>query len=288
MQITKQTNGYHINWHNEYIPLHVFKKIVFWIKKYHDYSVLDDKKIQKLDAFMIHLNKKYGTRLTTDQYIHIRNIVLKQKIVTHYHTILDKVNVITEKYHQGADILALSREYDYPPYRLLRLILLRGENPDIKQIFLKKANLELLHNERDMEQFYKAESHDLTSYANQKNITKNAAENEQKFVQFFKDQHINLLTEHDLVDTQTKEHGRAISTPDLVFQDEVYINGVRIYWIDYKDYVGTNIKFIYSQNVLQAEKYTKIWGPGAVCYHGSMVENLVIPDTMLLDGTYFR
>lgn len=83
---------------------------------------------------------------------------------------------------------------------------------------------------------------------------------------------------------QVEKFGRAVITPDLLFLDEVYINGVRVHWIDYKDYIGTKIHFLFSSNSGQSGKYTEKWGTGALCYHRGYVEGLVIPGASLLDA----
>jgi len=80
------------------------------------------------------------------------------------------------------------------------------------------------------------------------------------------------------------EYGRAVATPDILFEDEVYINDHRVHWIDYKDYAGTRIDFLYKSNVNQAERYGRRWGPGALCYRWGYLESLSIPMALPLDA----
>ena len=220
-----------------------------------------------------------------EQIMAIRNVILKDKIIKNYKRMNQIIPKIVKKYESGEDIIKLSRSFDFPPMNLLRgIFLFRGMDPQrVYSVFANKTDPSKLLSTRDLKQYWEAEQNDAESTFNQQIAARIAEENEALFVSFLTRAGISLTTQAKLVAEQMKEHGRAIATPDVLFNDEVFINGNLIKWIDYKDYIGTNVNFLYRSNLEQVNRYEKIWGPGALCYHRSFVEGLTISSAMLLD-----
>ena len=158
------------------------------------------------------------------------------------------------------------------------------DDKKVTAMFKNKYDPNLLLSDKDLKQYQCAEKNDANSVSNQKNSAKIAMDNEMLVVRFFKDLGIKCMTQDDLAAEQLKEYGKIIITPDILFIDPVYINGSRIYWMDYKNYVGTDVKFIYASNYEQAMRYNKKYGGGALCYHNSFVDNLMVPGTMILNA----
>jgi hypothetical protein len=227
----------------------------------------------------------HSTTIPVAGAISIRNIVLKDKIVSSYGRMNGLMSVIAPRYASGESILSLARVFDFPPLNLLRGILLhRGMNPsEVYQVFAEKVRPALILSGRDLSQYKRAAANDAESIINQQAIADIAAANEDTVVQYFQRLGIGLKTQADLTAEQLAEHGRAVITPDILFTDEVYINDQRVHWIDYKDYIGTYVPFLYNSNVAQAAKYTARWGPGAMLYHHSFIDTLKIPGAILLD-----
>ena len=138
--------------------------------------------------------------------------------------------------------------------------------------------------ERDAKQYLVAQENDAECSALQQKITDVAAFNENIVVEFFKSVGVRLLTQDDTTALQTAESGRALLTPDILFQEEVTVNAKRVYWLDYKDYVGSDISFLYKSNAAQADKYKVKWGDGVLCYGKGFVEGLAIPGAVLMDA----
>ncbi|SIP85766.1 Protein of unknown function with TPD sequence-motif [Pacmanvirus A23] len=275
-----------IIWANYPMDDRIYREIYQYIKKSTDYGPLNSKKIKEFEQYLTNLNKKYNCNSTIDQVISVRNIIIKEKIIKNYGRMNNQMHRISKKYDKGKDILTLSELYDFPPLNLLRGILIykRYDVAKIYSIFANKENPEILLKGRDLKQYYLAEKNDAESTFNQQQIAKIAMKNENLVINFFKKLNIKMKSQDDLVDEQTKKYGRAVITPDLLFIDIVYINGIRIHWIDYKDYIGTNVRFLLSSNTNQAAKYNEKWGPGALCFHKSYVEGMIIPGTILLDA----
>lgn len=279
-------NIYRIIWENNPVDERVYGKIVRWIKRSTDYAILNNRRLAAFRAFLNATNKEFGAAVTIDQAIAVRNIVLKDKIIKNYARMNQNIEKIAQEYSDGHGILTLADTYDFPPLNLLRGILIhKGLSVSkIYEIFANKSDPKILLKGRDLQQYYIAERNDAESIFNQQQIAKVAAINETRVIDFFKSIGCKLLTQDDLAKSQTEQFGRPTITPDLLFIDEVYINGTRVHWIDYKDYIGTNIRFLLTSNVNQAAKYTEKWGPGALCFHRAYVTGLIIPGAILLDA----
>lgn len=283
--VTKEGAAYYIKWVSKPISEKIYTKFCKWIKSSTDYSQLNPKTMLRLRAYVHELNNTLGGDLTIDCAISIRNIILKDKIIKGYPRMNSKIAEIAGKYNKGVGILNLSHEYDFPPLNLLRGIFLKaGYNPtEIYSVFANKEDPAQLLKDRDLMQYNIASTNDAESTFNIQRTAKIGADNEETFVKFFQAMGIGLRTQDELTREQIEQHGRAVITPDILFTSPVFINGVEVKWIDYKDYTGTKIHFLYSSNVEQAQRYVTKWGPGALCYHYSFIEGILIPSAELLD-----
>lgn len=277
-------NRHDITWINNPLDAAAYTKIVHWIKSTADWSLKgpDSPAIVKFTA---EINHATGSTVTASQVVACRNILLKQKIIHGYTRVNMQIPKIAAEYAKSS-ILALSTRYDFPPLSLLRGILItRGYNESaLYKIFANKTEPDILA-KRDLAQFQLATRNDAESTFNQQMAAKVAADNENTVVAFMRSLGIHCKTQDDLTAVQMELYGRPVLTPDILFIDQVWINGTRVHWIDYKDYIGTNVGFLYKSNSKQAAKYAAEWGPGAMCYHRGYVSGLEIPKAILLDAT---
>ena len=90
---------------------------------------------------------------------------------------------------------------------------------------------------------------------------------EKKVYKFFRNKKIAIITENELRQKQQKKYGRHIITPDLLFKNEMIINGQKIKWIDCKNYYGSATNNIMiKKNQKQIDKYTSHFGNGALLF----------------------
>ncbi len=258
-----------------------YSTIAAYFKSSRDYSPMTGAGLRDVAELIA----RTDPAVTVEQALAIRNIVIKDKIVKGYARINTSIARIAEMYDRGDDILALSTRFDFPPLSLLRSIFMRlgYSTGALHSVFANKKSPNTVLERRDVEQYKKAEKHDAESVISQQQAAVVAADNEKAFVDYVRGLGIALQTQDSLTEQQMSDCGRAVLTPDILFMDEVYINGKRVHWIDYKDYIGTNVGFLLESNTKQAAKYMKEWGPGALCYHRSFVSNVTIPGTLLLD-----
>jgi fructose-specific phosphotransferase system component IIB len=275
-----------IKWKTTPIDQRVYGKIARWVRRRTDYSRFGKQQMLQLKQFLREINTTYNTNVSLEQAISLRNIVVKDKIISNYARMNQSITTILRLYEHGADITKLSLDFDFPPLNLLRGILLqKGYSATIIfDVFSGRASAKKSLSPRDFIQYNNALQHDAESYINQEKIAQIAAENETAVVEFFRETvGISLQTQEELTAEQMKESGRAVITPDVLFRDTVFINGKRVYWLDFKDYIGTEIKFLYKSNSNQAARYVEKWGEGVLCYAHSYVEGMTIPKTQLLD-----
>ncbi len=274
-----------ITWPTSPVNPAAFTIIARHFKTSRDYSPMTPRDLAELKRLVALTNKRAGGSPTVDQALAIRNVVVKDKIVKGFSRINANIGRIATQYTNGDDILDLSVKFDFPPLSLLRgIFLYTGYNAtSIYSVFANKTTPITLLKGRDLKQYKRAEAGDAESVISQQHAAVIAAANEKAFVDYIRGLGIGLKTQDTLTEQQNAEFGRAVLTPDILFTDEVYINGARVYWIDYKDYIGTNIKFLLASNTKQALKYMKEWGPGAMCYHRSYISDVTIPNTLMLD-----
>lgn len=196
----------------------------------------------------------------------IRNTLIKQKIVVRHTTILKNRDAILAEYERGADICALSVKWGYPPLYLLRAVLnWKGDftSGQITALFGPSPPVDIL-GERDGAAMTRARMCD--SEPLQADVARAAQIAEDKFVRRFL--HIPHRTQLQLVLEQTAQHGKPVTTPDILFNEPILINGKQVNWIDYKAYVGVHGTFIMDKIAKQSKRYRQAYGPGAIVFGG--------------------
>lgn len=287
LEITKTTDRIDITWPVTFISSRVYSKIRNYALRETNYRTLMGKKKTEFYQFVHVLKSKYQADITPESAESIRNAVLKDKIIRGYSKMNHMIGRISTEYNKSS-IVDLSSKYDFPPLNLLRGILLfRHFNPSqIYDIFAGRKSPKGILSGRNLEQYELALKNDAEASFNQQEVARIAVENEARTVSYFNSVGIAMKTQDELTKEQIKEHGRAVATPDILFTETVYVNGVRVHWLDYKDYTATEIPFIFNSNVDQSARYVERWGPGIMCYRTGVVENVTIPSTMCLSAEH--
>lgn len=287
MRIQRTAEAIHITWPEAYIPPRAYSKIRNFVYV-GDYRALVGKSLLQFQKFVKDVSKRYQTDIPMECALSIRSVVLKDKVIRGYSKMNHMIGRISVDYN-NKNIVELSKKYDFPPLNLLRGILLfRGFEPSaVYDVFTGKKPAATILKGRNLEQYKLALRNDAEASFNQSEIARIAAENERAVVKWFADNGISMKTQNELVAEQVKEYGRAVATPDILFTEPVYINGVRTHWLDYKDYTATEIPFIFNSNVDQSARYVEKWGPGVLCYR-YVVGNVSIPNVQCLSAEYLN
>jgi Protein of unknown function TPD sequence-motif len=273
MKVSRSSNGVYITWPISPIPVETFDRLKGIISASTNYRLLTPAQV---DEF-----KKIDPNA-----ISIRNSLLKGKIISNYHRMNKKIRSISAEY-RNKSIVELSEKYDFPPLNLLRGIFLSIGYPssDIYKVFAGRETPEQYIVGRDLAQYNLATANDAEYSFVQKKVAEVAAENERLVVEYFRSI-ASIQTQEDLTRIQMETHGRAVNTPDVLFTSPVYINNTLVKWLDYKDYTGTKVSFIYRSNTEQAARYVAEWGTGVMCYRGNFIENVKIPGVILVSASY--
>lgn len=279
MIVKKTASRFDIQWETNPISRQVYKRLreYFVGTGYGPAGAAEHAKIATLAA---------ENELSPAQVTSIRNIVIKDKIIKNHGRMNAMITGLSAAYN-SASILQVAAKYDFPPLNLFRGIMLhRGVSAsDMYKIYTYKVPPESILRGRDLEQYILAERNDANSTFNQDLAAERAAAAELDFVNMLKGRGISVRTQDELAREQIAAVGRAVNTPDVLFDCEVNINGSPVKWIDYKDYIGTNTSFLIKSNKAQAARYVAEWGPGAMCYGPGFIDDVAIPGTMMLDCT---
>lgn len=278
LQIEKSPDRIDITWPLVLIPTGVYTAIRDAALRSTDYSILEGKKLAEFSKFLRAVQSEHQAPIETEAAISIRNAVLKDKVIRGYGRMNQLIRRISTEYARTG-VVELALKYDFPPLNLLRGILLhRGfDSGSVYSVFAGRESPESLLSGRNLAQYRLAVEYDAESSFNQAEVTRRAAEAEAAVVRYFNTIGVKMKTQDELVAEQMAEHGRAVATPDILFCEPVYVNGERVYWLDYKDYVATEVPFIFKSNVDQASRYVARWGPGVLCYGHGVVEGVVVP-----------
>jgi hypothetical protein len=222
--------------------------------------------------------------ITTDQALSLRGALMQEKAVYGHNKMMGRSHMLKKRYENGEGVLALSRRFDFPPVAIFRAILTsRGWSKQKIRDSLREPEKRL--NERDAGEFREAEEGDRVTNVNQSETHVRADLFEHILCDYFRGLGIRFRTQTELLKEQTAEHGRPISTPDLLFIDKLEINGTPIAWIDAKHFYGANLSFPRKKTKKQVKRYADEWGTGAVVYRHGFCDGLKIEGALLLDAS---
>ena len=81
-------------------------------------------------------------------------------------------------------------------------------------------------------------------------------------------------------------------TPDFLFETPIIISlddkKHNIHWIDVKNYFLGDIQLITDKLKEQSKKYNETFGNGAFVFHYGLTSGIIIPNTLILDGSFIR
>src|SRR5688500_1538501 len=82
---------FRMTWINQPIPVRAYTKIKHLILRSKDYSSVSDEEKTIIKIILDRINTQYDANITVDQYISIRSVVIKQKIIQNYHILSSKI-----------------------------------------------------------------------------------------------------------------------------------------------------------------------------------------------------
>jgi hypothetical protein len=258
------------------------------------------KKFKSLILENLNFGPSWKTRSVTRKYLEqagleyvsdeaagsVRSVIMRTYMYENVIRIKKNIKEITKSYNDNISIIDIAVKWRYPPLNLLRSILIQNgkKESDMHKVFNRIVNASKYISGRDLKQYIIASADDAESSFDDELISAIAKYNENQITSYFMSNDVPIITEAELVEEQVEKYGRALHTPDIVFKTPIVINGIKIHWLDYKDYMGCPDSILYDSNIKQSSKYNAIFGNGALLYHYGFV-SMTIPGTLLLDAS---
>jgi hypothetical protein len=263
-------------WQTNPVPLKDEEALAKFVIKKGEFGWLDDSRVDEIGQFVD------GKNMNLDQALSLRSALLQQKTVYSHGRLKSKAKSLFRLYNEGVSVVDLSKRFDFPPMNVFRIILAekRWSKSRIKECLREPTKM----NQREQEEFQKAEAADRVSNVDQSETHSRADLFEEVLADWFESRGVNLRRQNEMVSEQRLEHGRPINTPDILFLDHVEINGQPVAWIDAKHFYGADVSFQRKKMTKQMSRYIEEWGSGAVVYRHGFSENLFIPGCLMLDA----
>ena len=238
-------------WLNKPVSLKTESELAAKVVRKGEFGWLPDDRVNEIGKMVDDLE------MTLDQALSLRSALLQQKTVYSHGQLQARGKALVRLYREGLGIVE-SR---------------------IKETLRSPSKFK----QRERAEFEAAEAADRVSNVDQSETHVRADLFEEILADWFEDQGVRVRRQPDMVKEQTKEHGRPINTPDLLFLDHVEINGEPVAWIDAKHFYGADVDFQRKKIAKQATRYVDAWGQGALVFRHGFCNNVHIPGTVLLD-----
>jgi hypothetical protein len=212
----------------------------------------------------------------------IRANWIKNHMITHHKNLLINSKQILKSYKNNSNVLELSERYDVSPLNIIRFVFNKLYHKKLTKLINNPNNLNNL-DEYDRQQLNIAIENDAYAIIDNSKIKDESIEFE-KLVQKVLDTYsVKYKTQDELTEEQIKEYGKPINTPDFLIISDLYINDMKINWIDAKNFYGSNIPFVKEKIEVQTKKYLDKWGSGCVVFNLGFNEEIKYPNILLTD-----
>ena len=263
-------------WNLSPVPLDSEERVASLVVKRGEFGWLGDARVEEIRANV------EGEAMTLDQALSLRSALLQQKTVYSHHRLKSKGKELARKYKAGTSILKLSKEHDFAPMNLFRVVLeaMGWSKSKIKESLRNPSSMK----QRERDEFEAAEAADRVANVDQSETQVKADLFEDILADWFEQQGVRLRRQPEMVKEQSELLGRPVRTPDLLFLDHVFINGQPVAWIDAKHFYGADVDFQRKKMKKQMNRYIDEWGSGAIMFRHGFCENLYMPGVLMLDS----
>jgi len=272
-----QPSVFGLDWEVQPVPLGSEEVVAKKVVRRGEFGWVDDDRVEEIARFVDDLP------MTVDQALSLRSALLQQKTVYSHGKLKSKAKELAKHYRNGTSIVDLSKKYDFPPMNVFRVVLEANgwSKNKIKDSFRDPASMK----QREQEEFEAAEATDRVSNVDQSETQLRADLFEDILADWFEEQGVKLRRQPEMVKEQQQEHGRPVRTPDLLFLDDVTINGEPVAWIDAKHFYGADVEFQRKKMKKQMQRYIDEWGSGAIVFRHGFSDNLYLPGVLMLDAS---
>lgn len=220
--------------------------------------------------------------LMYDQAISIRKQLLIRKARENHWKLKEEHSldrVISSFQSQEKSLTGIALELDLPPVSVFRAILARRvldrytRRPagKIIQAIISESDQGLVHtflSKWELNELQNAKKYDVIGFVMNTTLPEDW---ENELFQYLDEHHISYVKEENLKSMNTK------STPDCLLLDELYINGRKVKWIEFKSYYASGLRenWWFTKKIFtQATKYVNEFGEGAIIMKSGFTERL--------------
>ncbi len=262
------------------IPNNIEKYIIKIINKkpYLCYSKMTDEELKYIHNQII---EKFNYDINKNIILSIRASYIKNYMINNHKNININGKKILSDYKNNINILEISTRYDVSPLNLLRFIFNNKYSKKITYLINHKNLL----SKYDLTQLNLAIENDIYALIDNSIVLKESIKYELDIQKFLDYKNVKYKTQDELVEEQTKLYGRPICTPDFLIKSELYIDNIKINWIDAKNYYGADISFIKKSINKQVLKYNQKYGFGCIIFKLGFNDKLNVNNTLLLDNS---
>ena len=223
----------------------------------------------------------YKNMITPSLIISLRSSFMKNYMIINHKNINNNSVKIINDYNNKINVLDISKKYDISPLNIIRFIFNKKYNNKLTYLIKHKDLL----NDYDSKQLTLAINNDDFALINQDKIQKKSLDFEKEIEIFLKKNSISFQTQEELSEEQTKLYGKAVNTPDFLITSELFINKIKINWIDAKNFYGAKIYFIKKSIEKQIKKYINKYGTGCIIFKLGYNSKLNFKGVLLIDGS---
>ena len=108
---------FRLSWKPEPVPLKVEERVASFVVKRGEFGWLSDEGVDEIASSL------EGEAMTLDQALSLRSALLQQKTVYSHHKLKSKARELARHYRSGTSVVALSKQYDFPPMNIFRVVL---------------------------------------------------------------------------------------------------------------------------------------------------------------------
>ena len=265
-----------IEWPINPVPLDVQKVIGKLIVKRGEFGFLEEERVDEIAQII----EKYPIGI--EQALSLRSAINQEKSVYSHRRIMDQKKELRQRYENGIGILELAKYVDGPPVNVFRAILTaRNHSKNRIKMMLKEPGR---MSEYDQEQFRIAEQADRVANVDQSETHLAADLFEDILCEHFESLGVRFRRQGELSKEQIISEGRPVRTPDLLFLDDLRINGIPCAWIDAKHFFGSALSFPRKKTQKQVDRYTEVYGQGAIIYRHGFCDGLHLRGAQKLDA----
>lgn len=240
-----------------------------------------------------HVNKQFNNKISCNLINSIKSAFVKQTIVKYNYRLEKNAKFIKNVYSESEELFnykkkfknpieLISEKYILSPLNIVRFIL----KNKYKKKFSKINKIELSKFDSQMLEY--SIKHDEYALIDGSKIEKEAILFEKDIEKILIKHKIKYKTQEDLAKEQIKKFGKPINTPDFLILSDLYINNIKINWIDAKKFYGSCVSFVEKRIEHQTEKYLSEYGSGSIVFNLSFNENLKFNNILLLDYNSFH